>query len=74
MTTVLKQYNNGKTYVYLDLEERWEMVILEVGICDIVGGICLNPYKKMSYPYKDKKKAFATFNRYVREAKAETTE
>lgn len=71
MTTTLKQYSNGKIYVYLDLEERSGMIVLEVGICDIVGGVCLNPYKKMSYLYKDKKKAFATFNRYVREAKAE---
>ena len=71
MTTTLKQYSNGKIYVYLDLEERSGMVVLEVGICDIVGGVCLNPYKKMSYLYKDKKKAFATFNRYVREAKTE---
>ena len=62
MTTTLKQYSNGKIYVYLDLEERSGMVVLEVGICDIVGGVCLNPYKKMSYLYKDKKKAFATFN------------
>lgn len=74
MTTTLKQYENGKKYVYLEAYIKWERTVLEVGICDILGGLYMNPYKKMTYSYKNKKNALATYYRYVREAKAEIAE
>lgn len=74
MTTVLKQYNNEKKYVYLETYIKWERTVLEVGICDIVGEICMSPYKEITYSYNNKKNALATYYRYVREAKAEIAE
>ena len=74
MTTVLKQYNNEKKYVYLETYIKWGKSVFEVGLCDIVGEICMSPYKEITYSYNNKKNALATYYRYVREAKAEIAE
>lgn len=71
MTMVLKQYNNGKYYVCLEMVmQNIDMTtLLEVTMAEIVGGILTYPERKMSYPYSELKKATATYNRYVREVK-----
>ena len=71
MTTVLKHYNNEKYYVSMDLTFRYDSPVLEITMAEIVGGILTYPERKMSYPYSELKKATATYNRYVREAKTE---
>lgn len=71
MTTVLKQYSNGKYYVCMEMVMKNSdmMALLEVTMAEIVGGILTYPERKMSYPYSELKKATATYNRYVREVK-----
>ena len=64
MTQVIKQHTENGYYVVLE----WVKVdIYKVEVCPCYSnGMCGYPVREMVYPLGEKKKAVATYNRYVR--------
>ena len=68
MTVTIKSFNNEKFYVYMEQTVRRGKSVIDVGICDVINGEVLSPFRQMSY-HLNVKNANATYNRYVRYAK-----
>ena len=73
MTLVIKQHTENDFYVTLELDKgglytaNKQKFIYVVEVCPIhKNNMCGYPIRKMTYAYNDKKKAEATFRRYVK--------
>ena len=67
MTTVIKQYKNNNYYITLEIENRYDVDVYVVQVLPCIDDSrCGYPIMEMSYPIKDKKKALATYRRYVK--------
>lgn len=64
MTITEKSYKNKNYYISLDIEKGYENFYYCVRAYPIIGGICGYPERSMTYSINEKKKAYATFNRY----------
>lgn len=67
MTTVINQCKKNKYYVYMQIETRWYSEVYVVGVCPCYNEcLCGYPEREMIYSINDKKKALATYKRYVK--------
>lgn len=67
MTIVIKQHKNNDYYISLSTENRYgiDIYIVQVLPC-IDKARCGLPITEITYPIKDRKKALATYRRYVK--------
>ena len=67
MTVAIEQYETDKYYVEIAIENRYGNNIYVVQICHrFDSGLCGFPINKMVYSIDEKKKAYATYRRYIR--------
>lgn len=68
MTTVVKQHTNDNYYISLSIETRYgnDIYIVQVCPCYKNSDLCGYPIREMAYPINEKKKAYATYRRYVK--------
>ena len=66
MTVTIENYKNDYYYVSLEIENRYGNDVYIVQICPRIDDCrCGYPIREMTYPVKDKKKAYATYRRYI---------
>lgn len=64
MTTIIKSHKNDNYYISLELDKR---NIYTVQACPRINeNLCGYPEREITYPINEKKKALATYNRYVK--------
>lgn len=66
MTVFLEQHETDKYYVSIAVERRYNREIYVVHITENVGGLYGYPMLECTYPISEKKKAYATYRRYIR--------
>lgn len=67
MTLVEKSHKNENYYITVEVQMGWHTPYYEVQVCPRISDCeCGYPIKKITYCLNDKKKAYATFNRYKR--------
>jgi len=66
MTVNINSCKNDAYYVSLSIENRYGNDIYVVQACPCINDCeCGYPEREMTYPIKDKKKAYATYRRYI---------
>lgn len=67
MTTVIKQYKNNNYYITLEIKNRYDIAVYVVQVLPCFDkSRCGYPISEISYPIKDRKKALATYRRYIK--------
>ena len=67
MTTVIKQNTQNGYYVSLSLINSYNNDMYVVQVCPWINeSMCGYPEKEMTYSIEDKKKAYDTYNRYIK--------
>lgn len=67
MTVTVNSCKNDNYYITLEIEHRYENDIYVVQACPCIDDYeCGYPEREMTYPITDKKKAYATYKRYVK--------
>lgn len=67
MSVTVEQYKTDNYYVTLEIENRYGNNIYIVQACPCYkDGLCGYPEREMTYPISEKKKAYATYRRYIR--------
>ena len=62
MSFVIKQHHTENHYIFIALENN----LYIVRVCPLYDWGCGYPIREMLYHYSDKKKAYATYNRYIK--------
>ena len=67
MTVTINSCKNDAYYVSLSIENRYGNDVYIVQACPCIDDYrCDYPEREMTYPINDKKKAYATYRRYVK--------
>ena len=67
MTTVIESTMKNKYYVSLSVETRYNRELYNIQACPCYDdNRCGYPEQEMTYPIEEKKKAYATYRRYVK--------
>ena len=67
MTVCVENYKNNDFYISLTIENRYGNAFYMVQVCPCFDDSrCGYPIKEMIYSIKDKKKAYATYRRYIK--------
>lgn len=67
MTVCVEQHEGKNHYVSLEIEQAYGHAIYVVQVCQqYENGLCGYPLREMRYPITEKKKAYGTYRRYIR--------
>lgn len=66
MSITVEQYKNDEYYICLYITREYDMEIYVVEACQNFSDYVGRPFRSMSYSIKDKKKAYATYKRYIK--------
>lgn len=66
MSITIEQYKNDEYYICLYITRKHDMEIYVVEACQNFGYYVGSPFKSISYSIDDKKKAYATYKRYIK--------
>ena len=67
MTIYVEQFQGNNNYCTLSIEENNNKLLYIVQVCELINeSLASYPFKSCTYSINDKKKAQATFKRYVK--------
>lgn len=69
MTVCVESFKGNGNYCEIEITERYNNNIYIVSVCPIVNekeSLVGSPFRKTVYPISEKKKAMATYRRYIK--------
>ena len=67
MTVTEKNHTNENYYISLEIKTSYNTNYYEINVCERLNDYeCSYPIKSIMYSMDEKKKAYATFNRYAK--------
>lgn len=67
MTVCIESYKGNGNYCEIEVAENYTNIVYVVSVCPIIDDLLVGyPIKKATYPISEKKKAMATYRRYIK--------
>lgn len=67
MTICIENYEGNGNYCEIEITEGYSNNIYVVSVCPIIDNLLVGyPIRKATYPITEKKKAMATYRRYIK--------
>lgn len=67
MTVCIESYKGNGNYCEIEITEGYTNIVYVVSVCPIIDDLLVGyPIKKATYPISEKKKAMATYRRYIK--------
>lgn len=67
MTVCIESYKGNGNYCEIEVAESYTNIVYVVSVCPIIDDLLVGyPIKKATYPISEKKKAMATYRRYIK--------
>ena len=67
MTICIESYKGNGNYCEIEITESYTNIVYVVSVCPIIDDSLVGyPIRKATYPISEKKKAMATYRRYIK--------
>ena len=67
MTICIENYEGNGNYCEIEIAESYTNIVYVVSVCPIIDDLLVGyPIRKATYPISEKKKAMATYRRYIK--------